>query len=596
VAKAAYARGSLGLPWVSSWLLATIGLIAILQLPVLYLRRGSFVYALLLDIVVSAILLSDLIYFRNFNSLLPVKAVGLARQLGPVMSDVIGSLRPCDLLLCLDLPLILLYRWWMRRRGQVFCIERLPVIALVLLLVLGCTSVATAAATGVTAATLGQFGALQYHVSDLIALFSGAHGSEQAKQVWLQKNANYENAPKNAFGLAKGKNLILVQVESLQNLLINRTLNGKEITPVLNRLIGEDSFYFPHFFQTVGMGRTSDAEWSVLNSLYPAEGEASYQAYTDRQVYSLPLIMRQQGYQALAFHGFKPDFWNRERMYLTLGFEHFYSKPDFTPDGQYGWGVSDIAYFRQSVDVLAKGPSPFFAFLVTLSGHSPYYLGNDPLAQELDVSRWTVSDSRDTRIFGNYFQAAHYSDAALGSLLADLQRQGLDDNSVIVIYGDHYGIPWQNEEQRELMSEYLGEPYRIDQMMNIPLLIHIPGLGESRTISITGGETDILPTLLNLFGIAKDEHVALMGQDLLNATAGFVAEHTFLAKGSFIDNQRLFRMSSDGVFEHSEAWDIQTGEPVPLTDCRAGYQRALNEINYSHFVMDNDRVFSVQAR
>lgn len=78
-------------------------------------------------------------------------------------------------------------------------------------------------------------------------------------------------------------NLIVVQMESFQNFPINLTLNGQEVTPVLNKL-AKEGFYFPHVFQQIGPGNTSDAEFMSNTSIYPTAAAAMSTSFGDRQL------------------------------------------------------------------------------------------------------------------------------------------------------------------------------------------------------------------------------------------------------------------------------------------------------------------------
>ena len=110
-------------------------------------------------------------------------------------------------------------------------------------------------------------------------------------------------------GLGKGKNLIVIQVESLQNFVINHFHKGQEVTPNLNRLIKEKgSLYFNNYYQQLGRGNTSDAEFVSHNSLYPSMEEPTYVQYEQNTFYGLPWILRDNGYTAWALHGYEKDF------------------------------------------------------------------------------------------------------------------------------------------------------------------------------------------------------------------------------------------------------------------------------------------------
>ena len=279
-------------------------------------------------------------------------------------------------------------------------------------------------------------------------------------------------------------------------------------------------------------------------------------------------------------------------MYPNLGFTRFISQPDFEHDEVIGWGLGDRSFYRQSVDRLTEAPQPFFAFLVSLTSHNPYFMHQKHRTATFDISEYEESDSRMKRIFGYYFHAVHYADHALSELFQALKANDLYDNSLIVIYGDHFGLTKQHIVYNDEMSKFLGRSYGFDDMLNVPLLIHIPGLGDARTIHTVGGQVDLMPTILNLLGVEKEDGPIFAGQDLLNTSEGFVALPNFVPQGSFAAGSTFFLMSNNGLFQHSRAWNMDTGEPIPLEECWAGYNRALLEVQYSHWILEGDRVFA----
>jgi phosphoglycerol transferase MdoB-like AlkP superfamily enzyme len=171
--------------------------------------------------------------------------------------------------------------------------------------------------------------------------------SEQtAIQTFFQDNSFHNN---NLNGAAKGKNLIMIQVEALQEFVINAKINGQEITPNLNKWI-KKSAYFNNFFYQVSAGGTSDAEFMSNNSLYPSPSGAAYYLYPNNEYNSLPKSLKDNGYSTAALHGFKGTFWNRDVMYKAVGFDNFYSERDFNIDSTVGLGLSDKSFLNQSVD------------------------------------------------------------------------------------------------------------------------------------------------------------------------------------------------------------------------------------------------------
>lgn len=115
------------------------------------------------------------------------------------------------------------------------------------------------------------------------------------------------------------------------------------------------------------------------------------------------------------------------------------------------------------------------------------------------------------------------------------------DNTVIAIYGDHQGMNKETPSVQWKMTDFLGKEYDYDEMLNVPFIIHIPGLNESKVADTVGGEVDIMPTIANLMDLdTKQPYV--FGHDLLNADEGFVAQISYVGEGSFItsdDNMLL---------------------------------------------------------
>ncbi|MDD3169158.1 MAG: LTA synthase family protein, partial [Eubacteriales bacterium] len=230
------------------------------------------------------------------------------------------------------------------------------------------------------------------------------------------------------FGIAKDKNLIVIQMEAMQNMLIGRRYNGREITPNLNRLIREQgSIYFDNFYQQIGSGNTSDAEFAINNSLMGSIESFTYQLYQDNYLKGLPWILKDEGYRTAVFHGYDKTFWNRENMYPVIGFDTYISSDQLINDHIEGIGggnivgISDHAFFQQSVEYLKQmdaEPMPFYSFLITLSSHNPFYLPEE--LKGLDL----LPRDKDN-IVGNYLNAEHYADRCLGEFLELLKEEGL---------------------------------------------------------------------------------------------------------------------------------------------------------------------------
>ena len=246
-------------------------------------------------------------------------------------------------------------------------------------------------------------------------------------------------------------------------------------------------------------------------------------------------------------------------------------------------GLSDQSMFRQMSENLKQQKTPFYSFLITLTNHYPYVM-DDPSMATLELK----AEDEDT-MFGNYLQTIHYTDAAIGAFIDQLKANGIYDNTVIAMYGDHHGLNCLDEENYEKMTQYLGYAYDYDCMLNIPLVIHIPGLGEAKTVETVGGQVDFLPTIANMFNLDLSESVTF-GQDLLNADSGYVATVAYMLQGSFFKDGIMYEVGRDGSFENGRAVDLNTHQEIPLNDeLKLDYEKALTLTETSKYILEHNQ-------
>jgi len=534
--------------------------------------------------IISILMLVDSVYFKYFNQLPSIIVLKQFSQLGTIEESIGYVLEPVYLLLVLDIIPIWIYHYYKKRRDlfkeyqfdfKIDVQKNLIITGLIAIVLLSSIVSIDDFNTDINLSMQEFF---TYHISDFHATAFGEYEIENIDELFI--NSDKSNRVGRLYGIANNRNVITIQVEGLQNFVINNFYEGQEITPNLNKLLLKDSIYYKRYYQQLGRGNTSDAEFATNNSLYPAMDGQTYLIYHDNTYYGLPWILKDNEYNTAAFHGYEGSFWNREKAYPYQGFDSFWSEDDYEIGEVVSLGLNDKDFFKQSMDYLKEMEDPFYAFMVTLSSHHPFEMPEK--FQQLELK-----EEHEGTLFGNYIQAIHYTDEAIGQFIDDLIAEGLYENSIISIYGDHFGLSSTDDNNKRIMTEYLGYEYDFDEMMRIPLIIHIPGTGISEENSIVGGQIDFLPTILNLLGIQNNKGI-MFGQDLNNATEGFVAQQTYMLKGSYISNDVIFSMSRDGIFEHSRAWNIETREPVDINDCREGYERAIDEINKSNYILSND--------
>lgn len=287
-------------------------------------------------------------------------------------------------------------------------------------------------------------------------------------------------------------NIILIQVESLDAAVIDYSYQGKEVTPYLNELKSK-SLYFDNFYAQKVNG-SFDADLSVLTSLYPVNRSYVFREIEMSRFETLPKLLKERGYQTLAFHNNDKNFFNRAEAYPDLGFDKFYSEEDFDEDyypvpKERGLGINDYDFFADSQEILksaAEEEDPFFAYLISLTSHTPFNFYPEEAAEDFEEV--------ENELLRNYFKSINFFDKSLQNFMDNLKKAGILENTLIVIYSDHES-EIQSKEYKSGREFTLWRSIKIPY--HIPLIIHHPDL-ENKTISHAGTTTDIAPTILDL--------------------------------------------------------------------------------------------------
>lgn len=367
---------------------------------------------------------------------------------------------------------------------------------------------------------------------------------------------HYASPNPQMYGIAKGRNVIVIHLESFQQFLIDRKVNGQEVTPFLNSLYhGKDTYAFDNFFHQVGQGKTSDAENMLETSTFGLpQGSLFATLGSDNTFQGAPAILNQRaGYTSAVFHGNVASFWNRNNVYKNLGYQYFFdaSYYDTSGDKATGYGLKDKLLFKDSINYLQNLQQPFYTKFITVTNHFPYDLDDE----DKDPN-FTTTNTGDTTV-DNYFVTAHYLDQSLQEFFNYLQKTGLDKHSVIMIYGDHYGI--SNSENTSLASVFSKSAddwtdFDNASLQRVPLMFVIPGSGGHGGIYHQyGGEVDVLPTLLHLLGISSKRYIQF-GTDL------FSKEHSQVVAFRNRDFVTPHYSSVNGVI-----YDNHTGKVAKLT-------------------------------
>ena len=312
-------------------------------------------------------------------------------------------------------------------------------------------------------------------------------------------DSKYENDEYNLYGIAEGKNVILLQLESFQNFLLNKTINGKEITPNLNKFIDENIKINNMMIQSYST--TADSEHSVISSLYPLENGMAFAQYSSNKYDDIFDMYKNSDYYNIYMHGNDGAFWNRKNVYRLLQVDELDFIDSFDEDSELinEW-LSDETLYRQAVRKLSNAQTPFFANIVSASSHNAFDLPG--LKNKYDKVSIDVGKYKNT-YFGDYLEAINYADYAFGIFIDELKNAGLYDDTVIFVFGDHYGMQMYNEEMLEFIKENDHEYNNVETEINYANVVcgvKIPGV-EKMEITKTVSKLDIKPTLCYICGI-----------------------------------------------------------------------------------------------
>lgn len=338
-----------------------------------------------------------------------------------------------------------------------------------------------------------------------------------------------------AAGVAKGKNLIVIQVEALQDSLVNKRVYGKEITPNLNNLIdASGTWYFPNTFSQIARGNTSDVEWVMNSSLYPPINAAATVKWGDKKVPSLPRQMRSEGYYTATFHANAANFWNRVHLYQALGFNRYYDRSFFGSSHFWKWGTTDRVVYEKTLGVMKGWKAnhrKFYAQIVSMSSHRPFTIPESRPWNPTGVYRGTIT--------GDYLSSVSYADRQIGYLISQLKSSGLWDTSVVAIYGDHFGqAKATDSRERAAQKAFYGRDMRSADRLTVPFIVHIPGETSKGTITDTVGQIDILPTLADPLGIDISD-MRYYGRNAFTDSRPLVGMRGIMPNGSYADNRIL---------------------------------------------------------
>lgn len=492
--------------------------------------RKSYWIILIIDFLLTLWLFSNILYYREFSNFLSFSIIKTSGSTSDILGkSIAGITLASDFLAFLDIAVIiaLLATKVIKMDVRPLKLKVSLLIEFLALSLMGLNLLmAQKDRSGLLTRTFDNNYIVKYLGINEYAIYDGYKTAQTSAQMAkanvsdLKSVRNYLNANKvkpnpEYTGVAKGKNVLVIHLESFQQFLIGYKWKGKEVTPNLNKIYHQkDTISFDNFFNQVGQGKTSDAEMMLENSLYGLQSGSAMSTYgTSNTFESAPAILHQQaGYTTAVMHGGAGSFWNRNNAYKSFGYQYFMplSFYENKPSYYIGYGLKDKIFFDQSIKYIERLPQPFYLKMITVTNHYPY---------DIDKKNQSIAKTNtgDETVDG-YVQTAHYLDQAIGELMSWMKKTGLDKKTLIVFYGDHYGISGNHHKaSAQLLKKKSFNDFDNLQFQRVPLMFHMKGLkgGINHTY---GGEIDVLPTLLNLLGI-KDSDTIQFGYDLLSKNA-----------------------------------------------------------------------------
>jgi phosphoglycerol transferase MdoB-like AlkP superfamily enzyme len=502
---------------------------ALMSFAFLLSGKRKFIYYICIDLFITALLVGDIWYYRTNGNFLSLRFV-VSPQLFNPMHRRVPAASPVDLLFILDfLAIVIIYY----KKGFSYN-SRASFKSFLAVLFISLFHISIAHyfidKLNITQGNMMIFRnswAPFQTMSNLSPI--GYHGYDIYRELTENKTVSLSRAdineisgwfsekqeklPDNEYmGMLKGKNLIAIQVESLENFVINQKVYGQEITPNLNRLL-KNSLYFNNIYEQNNVGTSSDADLLINTSLYPIRKGASFFRYPYVEYNSLTKLLKEFGYNTISTHPEIGGNWNwAEAHRVGFGFETILDVSSYKKDELIRGYLSDGTLFRQFESKLENMEQPFYAYLVTMSSHGPFDL-------EHSYKYLNLPKEFDNTILGAYFQSIRYVDEQLAVFINKLQQEGLLNNSVIMVYGDHTGVhKFYSDMLKDIKLE--GEWWKKENK-KIPLIIYSPGIKE-RNIETIGGHIDIMPTIAYMLGVqeSKFSHTAV-GRILVKTNKNF---------------------------------------------------------------------------
>ncbi len=406
---------------------------------------------------------------------------------------------------------------------------------------------------------------VKYNISNFDISALASNENDKSLEALASELLSRTPTEKNKFtGIFNGKNIVFICAEALSPYVIDPIR-----TPTLYRLSNE-GFVFENYYQPSFGESTSGGEYALLCSQIPGKlsgesGMSMQLACRENLKYSLPSLFAEKGYNCLGFHNNSYTYYSRNITHPKLGL-NWYGVGGSVVDENHqsldlgevlspGWPRSDEELFMSTFDILKESEKPFFAYYLTVSGHNNYSFSENTQARK---NRHLAEDYEGSEQVKAYIACQAELEKALVTLLSKLEEAELLDDTVIVLSNDHYpyglSSTWQGGNGRDCLSELAGK--KLDRYEREKGVFFIWNNKMTRRIvtekPVSG--VDVMPTVLNLFGIEYESRL-LAGRDALSNAEGvvFFSDHSFISERcSYFAESKKYVLSEGLTFDDIE--------------------------------------------
>lgn len=591
-------------------IVTSVSMILIISILALFLsyKNRNYVY-IILSAVFSFLSAANYLYYTHFNSFISVTIFNQAKQLGKMKNSVTETLDIKVLIFAIPTILLIIAFKRLKKKGYFETEEgkvskrqviRPFVFGTVLLLMVSLTLTSSDFSRlkkqWNKAYLVEQLGIYSYATADIVksalipkpAKVNPADFNEALKGLLAENNnSNIENE---YTGILEGKDIYVIHYESAQTFAMDLSFGDGEVTPFLNKL-SQEGLYFNNFYPQHSIGTSSDSEFTFNTSLYPINNGTVFIDHSNKEYQSIEKLLNEKDYYTMSMHGNNGDFWNRDIMHENLGYQDFVSKDSYEIDEEVGLGLSDESFYRQSVQKIKKikeeKNKPIMAKLISLSNHYPF--------DDLDVYGEFDTGYLEGTDISNYLKSFNYADRSLQVFVEEMDKEGLLENAVILIYGDHHAkistedyekIYNYDEASNTILNKEDPNYTKVNgaylrQVRKTPLIIWSKDQSLAKTVEEPIGMVDVLPTISNMLGVFNPYQ---MGKDIFNVEENSVA----FPDGSYIDKDYYYSSST------SEVYDIKTNELLDIEtldrDIRPELKKVENKLELSSNIINNDLI------